>query len=125
MSDAALRDARWQKWMIPADSIFRLNERLATGKVPGPFDIAPSFKKVTLTEGTFTAGLPVRTQIIDDPRPEFYRITLTPDSALIEAVTPAAVAMGRRMLERRLLEPAGGSLPCAVIEDWPDFPNRA
>lgn len=124
MSEAAVRDEKWLRWMLPADSIYHLNERLVTGRRPGPFDIAPSFKKVVLTEGIFTNGLLVRTKIIEDARPEFYRITLSPDGALIEGVSPQAVAMGRRMLERRILEPTSEAIPCAVIEDWPDYPYR-
>ena len=124
MTDAALTDPKWQNWMIPADSIYRLNEKLIQGEKPGPFDIVPSFKKVTLTEGIFKAGTPIETAITYNLNPEYYKITLTPEKAVIEGASEKAVAMGRRMLERRLLEPNGGVLPCAVIEDLPDYPYR-
>ncbi len=124
MADAALADPKWQNWMIPADSIYRLNEKLIQGEKPGPFDIVPSFKKVTLTEGIFKAGTPIETAITYNLNPEYYKITLTPEKAVIEGASEKAVAMGRRMLERRLLEPNGGVLPCAVIEDLPDYPYR-
>lgn len=146
IADAALKDPKWRSWMIPADSIYRLNEKLIQGKKPEPFDIVPSFKKVTLTEGIFKDNLPIETVIIDPPssqvmdfastqrnssnpehyklNPEYYKIMLTPEKAIIEGASEKVVAMGRRMLERRLLEPNGGVLPCAVIEDWPDYPYR-
>lgn len=143
MANAALADPKWSKWILPADSIYRLNEALIQGNKPGPFDIVPSFKSVTLTEGTFKVGLPIETVVTgplsaerlawDQNRverkgavnnPEYYKITLTPEKAVIEGASDKAVTMGRRMLERRLLEPNGGELPCAVIEDWPDYPYR-
>ena len=124
MSQAALDDSEWMKWVIPADSIFRLNEKLSAGRQPGPFDIAPSFKSVKTTKGSFKAGAPVKTVIIRHDNPEYYRITLTPKEALIEGASEKAVGMGRRMLERRLLANGAKELPCAVIEDWPDYPYR-
>ena len=124
MSDACPDDKAWTDWTLPADSIFRLNDRLAGGKIPGVFDIVPSFKNVALTEGTFRPGSPVRTTLIRHENPEFYRITLTPQEAILEGASDKALAMGRRMLERRLTDSEAGSIPCAVIEDWPDYPYR-
>lgn len=124
MSQVALNDAKWMKWVIPADSIYRLNQKLATGKTPGPFDITPSFKKVEPKKGKFKAGSPIETSIIKHENPEYYRITLTPDHAIIEGASDKAVNMGRRMLERRLLSKNVEFLQCAVIEDWPDYPYR-
>ena len=124
MSLAAMNDEKWTKWVIPADSIYRLNQKLATGKTPGPFDIAPSFKKVEFKKGKFKAGSPIETTIIKHENPEYYRITLTPDKAIIEGASQNAVNMGRRMLERRLLSKKIEFLQCAVIEDWPDYPYR-
>lgn len=124
MIDATLNDENWMKWMLPADSIYRLNERISTGKLPGHFDIAPSFKRVTLTEGNFLPDSPIKTAVIKHENPEFYRITLTPQDALIEGASEKAVNMGKRMLKRRLLSPSAKSIPCAVIEDWPDYTYR-
>ncbi|MDE6381012.1 MAG: family 20 glycosylhydrolase, partial [Muribaculaceae bacterium] len=121
---AALGDAKWKKWVVPADSIYRLNERLATGKTPGLFDITPSFKKVEIREGKFRPGSSIETSIIKHENPEFYRITLSPNKALIEGASGKAVNMGKRMLERRLITNGTESLPCVVIEDWPDYPYR-
>lgn len=111
--------------MMYADSIYDFNEKLAAAKELTPFDIVPSFKKVTLTgKGVYTADKPVETAIVKTDNPEYYKITLTPDKAVIEAGNEKALAMARRMLDRRMLAPNGGKLPAAVIEDWPDFGYR-
>lgn len=123
--EVSLESPKWAKWTISPDSLYRLNSKLAAGRKPGPFDITPSFKSVTVKEGTFSAGKPVRTVVIRHENPEFYRITLTPDSAIIEGASERAVKMAGRTLDRRILEPNGGSIPCAVIEDFPDYPYRA
>ncbi len=121
---AALQDPKWMKWILPADSIYRLNERLITGKAPEAFDIAPSFKSVTVKDGEFKVGSPIETAITKHENPEYYRITLTPQKALIEGATQKAINMGLRMLKQRLITPDTKSLPCVMIEDWPDFPYR-
>ncbi len=124
MISATLNDEDWLDWVLPADSIYRLNECLAKGKLPGPFDIAPSFKNIEMKEGLFTVGSPVETSLIENENPEYYRITLTPQKAIIEGASQKAVNMGKRMLERRLITPNTKTLPCVVIEDWPDYPYR-
>lgn len=111
--------------MLPADSIFRLNERLRADRTPvGPFDIIPSFKNVVPADsGTYKKGDPISTNLIGSDKREFYRITLSNGNALIEAVDKPTTAMAQRVLEN-LLENNGGELPAAVIEDYPDFPYR-
>lgn len=125
LTDASFDNPRWNKWVLPADSTYRLNQKLVAGKKPGVFDISPSFKKVTITEGTFRQGAPVKTSLVQNENPEYYKITLTPGEALIEGASERAIKMAVRTLERRLLEPNGGEIPCAVIEDAPDLPYRA
>ncbi len=124
MIQAAIKDSEWMKWTISADSIYRLNERLANGRIPGPYDIVPSFKRVDIKEGIFLEGSPIETALIENENPEFYRITLTPDKALIEGASENAIKCGIRMLNRRLLGSDSKTLPCVVIEDWPDYPYR-
>lgn len=124
ISHAAMNDAEWMNWVLPADSIYRLNEKLATGKAPGPFDIAPSFKKITAKEGVFKIGSPIETSIIKHDNPEYYRIKLTPENAVIEGASENAVKTGVRMLQRRLITKDTTTLPCVEIEDWPDYPYR-
>lgn len=123
--EACLDNPEWMKWTVSPDSIYRLNEKLKTGKEPGPFDIIPSFKEVVLTHGTFKKGTPVKAALINNENPEFYRISLTPDSAIVEGASGRALKTALRTLERRLLEPNGGEIPCATITDYPDYPYRA
>lgn len=125
ITDIALKNPKWREWIISPDSIYRLNEELAAGKKPGPYDISPSFKKVTMKRGVFKAGMPVTTELIQHVNPEFYRITLTPKGGKIEGASKQAIKLARRTLNRRLLDENGGELPCAVIEDYPDYPYRA
>ncbi len=124
MINAALQNEKWMKWVLPADSIYRLNQRLAKGRIPGPFDIAPSFKNVEMKKGMFTVGSPIETALIENENPEYYRITLTPQKAIVEGASQKAINMGKRMLERRLIDPDTKTLPCVEIEDWPDYPYR-
>ena len=122
--EAAYADSTWTAWMQSPEEVYDINQRLSEGKQPGPFDVVPSFKSVTLKEGSFNDESPVRTSLIKHENPEYYRITLSPSEALIEGASANAVKMAKRVLENRLLA-SGGELPCAVIEDWPDFPYRA
>lgn len=124
LNSAVISDKDWMEWMIPSDSIYILNEKLAQGKKPGVYDIVPSFKNVSLTDGFFTKGLPIETVIIEHSNLEYYRISLSPEKAVIEGASDKAISMGCRMLERRLLYSDNDSLPCAIIEDWPDYPYR-
>ena len=111
--------------LVYADSIYRFNQSLEKPAELSPFDIIPSFKKVTLTGGTYKAADGVETRLIDNDNKEFYRITL-PDGgkALIEGASPQAVAMASLILNEKLLEPNAGVLPAVVIEDYPDFQYR-
>lgn len=122
--DAAASIEEWEKWRLPADSIYRLNENLSAGKRPGVFDIIPSFKRVETRPGTFKEGAPVKRQITAHENPEFYRLTITPQETLIEGASESAIRTAERTLKRRLLDPNGGEIPCAVIEDYPDYPHR-
>lgn len=122
--DATLKDNEWINWTIKPDSIYRLNDRLLSGQAPGVFDLVPSFKKVIPAEGIHRSGLPIETKIIANPNSEYYKITLTPTKALIEGASDKGVAMGLRMYRRRLMRKGVQSLPCAIIEDWPDSPYR-
>ncbi len=124
MVQAAMNDSEWMKWVIPADSIYRLNEKLSTGKYPATYDIAPSFKKVATKKGVFKPGSPIETSIIKHQNPEYYKISLTPEKATIEGASEKAIKMGLRMLQRRLINNGVTTLPCVEIEDWPDYPYR-
>lgn len=111
--------------MVYADSIYRFNQSLAGARDLTPYDIVPSFKKVTLTGGTYTHSRPVQGSLIRHENPEFYRITLPAEgAAVVEAASPEALSMAYTVLNEQLLKPNGGTLPAAVIEDYPDFHYR-
>lgn len=111
--------------MVYADSIYRFNQSLQNARELTPYDIIPSFKSVTLTGGTYNHTRPVEGRLISHDNKEFYRITLPADgSALIEAASPEALSMAKFILDEQLLAPNGGTLPAAVIEDYPDFHYR-
>lgn len=109
---------------VYGDKIFNRNNELAFSGKAGVFDIIPSFKKVDVKPGFFSSGLPVETKIIKTEKPEYYKITLTEKGGLIEAADEATARMAKRTLERKLLLPNNGKIPCAVIEDYPDFGYR-
>lgn len=52
-----------------------------------------------------------------------YRLTISGDGVVAEAHDPAGVYYAVCTL-RQLLQQSDASLPCLVIEDWPDFPAR-
>ncbi|MCG3147946.1 MAG: hypothetical protein PCFJNLEI_01387 [Verrucomicrobiae bacterium] len=52
-----------------------------------------------------------------------YRLTITPAGTQLEAADPAGEFYGRMTL-RQLQRLCPTTLPCGVIEDWPDIPLR-
>ncbi len=125
MSQLDKLETKGRQVMLHADSVYRLNERLNEPGQLSPFDVIPSFKSVSVSDrGIFTADKPVTHKRVDNANSEWYRITLTPDSALIEAPGMMAAKLAERVLREQLLPANGGKLPCAVIEDWPDFEYR-
>lgn len=109
---------------VYGDSIYRRNAEISFEGNAGVFDILPSFKKVEVKPGAFKAGMPVEKKVIKCDKPEFYRITLSPEGAVIEGADKATVNMAERVLNSQLLAPNNGVIPCAVIEDYPDYPYR-
>ena len=124
LSDAAMHDRTWSDWILSPDSIYRLNTRLSTGQLPDEFDLIPSFKHVELREGLHKGGVPVERALIQHSNPEYYRITLTPDKAIVEGASEKGIVIGTRALQRIMEGNAGQYVRCAVIEDWPDYPYR-
>lgn len=124
LSDAAMHDRAWSDWILSPDSIYRLNTRLSTGQLPDEFDLIPSFKHVEPREGFHKGGVPVDRALIQHSNPEYYRITLTPDKAIVEGASDKGIVIGTRALQRIMEGNAGKNVRCAVIEDWPDYPYR-
>ncbi len=105
----------------PADKIYDQNEDLKAGSV-GAYDIVPSFKSVKLGEGTYTGGEKTP-KLIKHDNPEFYRLIVTPQGITIEGASQKALYTASRTLDK-LLRVNGGTLPAAVVEDYPDYGYR-
>lgn len=121
-----LKMGEWSRAYLTPDSIYRLNENISRGAMPGAFDIVPSLKNVQLTQDSdiFRSEDPVIRKIRKHKNPEYFKITIANGKATIEAPNQQSADRAERLLTRVLLPLNGGLLPAAVIEDWPDFPYR-
>lgn len=55
---------------------------------------------------------------------EAYRLSITPDSILIEAITETGIYWARQTLNQVIASSGGKSIPCLEITDWPAFRIR-
>ena len=96
--------------------------------VPAPRRIVPERGALALTKrGTLpkTAGPEVRLGLTPGVAAEGYRLVVTPDRVLIEAVDPAGVFYARATLGQIVRASEGqGEIPAMTIEDGPDFAER-
>ncbi|MCC8071294.1 MAG: family 20 glycosylhydrolase [Bacteroidales bacterium] len=123
--------ARPEQWRVEgrrdrmpyADQIYDFNATLATDEPLGAYDILPSFKSVTLGEGTYTGEAKGETKIVENANPEWYSIIVAPEGITVEAANEATARMAWRTVGR-LLAANGGSLPAATVVDYPDFGYR-
>ncbi len=119
-----LRNRPGRDVMTYGDEIYRFNETLRDTLPLSPYDIIPSFKNVIQTSGEYTYNGNVSTALVANDNPEYYKITITPDSVLIAGATDNAIKMAQKVFYNQLLQNGNGKLPCAVIEDYPDFHYR-
>ncbi|MDE6322293.1 MAG: family 20 glycosylhydrolase [Muribaculaceae bacterium] len=124
---------RPEQWTLPGSDyatnpadIYELNELLAAGTPPGATDVIPSVKSVTVIDGRSGQGeYAVSENVVErevaNENPEYYRLTITPDSTVIEYATQQALGWGRATLNQLVNTPQTMSY---VIEDWPDFHYR-
>ena len=49
--ESSLSNPEWSEWTIAPDSLYRLNEILASGRKPGPFDIGSLIQEGEADEG--------------------------------------------------------------------------
>ena len=106
------------------DSIFAINKVLDCPRQLSPFDIIPRLKNVVPAEkGTTPSFARTTERLIAHDNYEFYRIILAGNSISIEGASEAALKIARHTLAR-LFDINGGTLPNAVIEDYPDFHYR-
>lgn len=128
MTDTPSQWATTRSDLMPyGDAIYRFNAALATDSVPGPYDVIPSLKSVSIAAAAkrCPATAPVAIKEITDNRADFYRITVGADSITIGYTSPESLKMARNLLYNRLIPYNPDGLPEAVIEDWPGLPYRA
>ncbi len=103
------------------DALFLLNEQRNRGEQLGAYDIIPSFKEVSLTDGAPTDASACEVTIVEteNPQPDWMQITV--DGGRITAKTNNK-ALARTRINNLLSR--GGMLPAAVITDYPDFGYR-
>lgn len=108
------------------DGIYRFNESLVSNDSIGIYDVIPSFKSVKMLGGHYKGNGEVISHAITHSNPEFYRITISTDSVVVEYASERALKIAHRVLSTHNYLPGDGTpLPCAVIEDYPDLPYRA
>lgn len=108
------------------DAIYQFNESLVCDDSIGVYDVIPSFKSVTTLGGVYKGSGEVTSRPISHTNPEFYRISITTDSVVVEYASERALKIANRVLSTHNYIPGDGTpLPCAVIEDYPDLPYRA
>ena len=106
------------------DRWYDINETLITEAQPGAYDVAPSFKKVTMQgQGYYDGTGEVVTALVENSNPEYFKLVIQPGKVMVEGASAQAIAMAERTLNR-LMALNGNKLPAAVIEDWPDYGYR-
>lgn len=122
------RHAQWRvegrDHMPDAEEIYAENESFAAGKLPGAYDIVPSFKSVKLGKGS-TRVKGEKTVAVKHDNPEYVKIIVDKNGIITyEYASEAALKQARRAFQEKVVKPAGGVLPVAVIEDYPDYNYR-
>ena len=119
-------DAEGRTAVPRAEDIFALNETFAGARELSPYDVVPSFKKVTLTGGESHAPFKASVKALNEKnRPdEYYRITVDGGNITVEAATEEQARLALASFNQNVLDRELTVLPDAVIEDWPDFEYR-
>ncbi len=105
------------------DVIYDFNETLVTDVVPGPYDILPSFKSVTLGKGIYKGDKIISEKKVTNSNPEYYTISVTKKGIKLTGASDDALGMARRTVSRLLAANPEG-LPVAEIVDYPDYAYR-
>lgn len=111
--------------------LYDLNEARSTDWQPGFYDIAPSYKKVTLMPGTSNIKTkPVFVDINPD-NPEYYTLDVRDDSLIIacrpefrRSALMRFIAAAATSADEDIFSGDGITVPNVHIEDWPDHEWR-
>ncbi len=122
---------RPEQWTLPGSdlapdpaAVYELNERLAAGRAPRPTDIIPSVKSVmelAPVSAPYQVSENIMLRAVSNDNPEYYRVTVTPDSTVLEYATPQALGWAQATVNQLLNVPQTASY---VIEDWTDYHYR-
>lgn len=105
--------------------VYKRNAGLATDWQPGPYDVIPSYKKVTPLPGESNIdGKRVFFNDIDPENPEYYRIRVSGDSLIVWCRPDRQWSTMMHFTGKVLKPNEGKALPNVEIEDWPDMPWR-
>jgi len=85
--------------------------------------LLPIPKKMTMTEGTCPAAVPVTEMTDCTLSKEEYKISIQPGSLILTASCDEGFFRANTTLQQ-IVSQNLNSLPCLEIHDWPDFPNR-
>lgn len=111
-------------YMPKGEDIYAFNESLAADPA-GDYEVIPSFKKVTLTDGESTvADIKIVEKEADPSVGEKYTITIADNTAAVEAA-PSFMKNARRRAEDLIAGFSGPTVANAIVEDEPDFRYRA
>lgn len=111
-------------YMPAADRLYAENAELLKGKTPSAYDIIPSFKSVKQESQTVKV-LKETEKKIKHSNPEFVRIIVGRDGTVTyEYASKQGLIAARNAFREKVIQPNGGVLPVAVIEDYPDFNYR-
>lgn len=124
-----IEDSR--QWSMPGvdympygPEIYKRNDELLASRPLSAFDMAPSLKKVSIRKGMCHNPENYSQRIKSGfENPEYYSLEISKTGVKATAASPIAAKMARRTYER-LLKANPKGLPCAFIEDWPDYHYR-
>lgn len=106
------------------DVIYDRNEEIYTDIAPGVYDVVPSYKHVTVKDGTSITPLAFSWHQIKNDNPEYYKITVRNDSLIIGATDERHAKVAQYAFEEAIANHAA-EIPNVEIVDYPDLPYRA
>lgn len=109
-----------------AAEVYRHNEAMVTDRTAGFYDVIPSYKKIVPGQPGAMSRVNIPGFVdIDPENPDYYRIEVHGDSAVIfcrpDRQWATYISFYSKVLSRR---DSLGRIPDVVIEDWPDMPWR-